>query len=218
MDESGRAVGRVEQTMKQTVAGRKVLPALIAMIGIGVAAIAIGWWQSQPPPIPEHLRTTGGDFTLQSADGPVALQEFRGNVVLIYFGYTHCPDACPMTLTNWSRAFKGLTEKERSRVNGMLVSVDPERDTPEILKEYVTYFHPNIIGVTGTIDTLREIARLYYSDFVIEKEGQADEYEVAHMSFVYVVDPQGKVRGLLTHDSPPQEVIREIRNGLRVVP
>lgn len=211
-------IQKVEQGMRQILAGRKVLPALVAVIGIGVVASAICWWRLQPPPIPEHLRTTGGDFTLQSADGPVALQEFRGKVVLIYFGYTHCPDACPTTLANWARAFKGLTEKERARVNGMLVSVDPERDTPEILKEYVTYFHPNIIGVTGAVDALKEIAGLFHSDFVIEKEGQVDDYEVAHMSFVYVVDPQGKVRGLLTHDSPPQEVIKEIRNALRVAP
>lgn len=113
-------------------------------------------------------------------------------------------------------AFKRLTEEERARVRGLLVSVDPERDTPETLKEYTTFFHPNIIGVTGTLDELRDITALYRSDFVIEKEGESEDYEVAHMSFVYVVDPEGKVRGLLAHDSPSQDVVKEIRNALRV--
>jgi len=185
---------------------------LIAVVGGGA-----WWWiNSQPEPIPQHLRGMGGDFTLQSADGPVALQDFRGKVVLIYFGYTHCPDACPMTMANWASAFKRLTEEERAQVRGLLVSVDPERDTPETLKEYATFFHPDIIGVTGTRDELRDIAWLFRSDFVIEKEGESEDYEVAHMSFVYVIDPQGKVRGLLAHDSPPQDVVKEIRNALRV--
>ncbi len=184
---------------------------------IAIAGGGAWWWiNSQPAPIPDHLQRMGGDFTLQSVDGPVALQDFRGKVVLIYFGYTHCPDACPMTMANWASAFKRLTEKERTRVRGLLVSVDPERDTPETLKEYATFFHPNIIGVTGTIDELRHITALFRSDFVIEKKGESEDYEVAHMSFVYVIDPQGKVRGLLAHDSPPQDVVKEIRNALRV--
>ena len=190
------------------------------MISISLIVVTGGgawWWiNSQPALIPQHLQNMGGDFTLQSADGPVALQDFRGKVVLIYFGYTHCPDACPMTMTNWASAFKRLTEEERARVRGLLVSVDPARDTPETLKEYATFFHPNIIGVTGTQDELRDITWLFRSDFVIEKEGESEDYEVAHMSFVYLIDPQGKVRGLLTHDSPPQNVVKEIRNALRV--
>jgi len=84
-----------------------------------------------------------------------------------------------------------LTEKERKKVQGMLVSVDPERDTPETLKEYTSYFHSNIIGVTGSHDELRKIVSLYRSDFEIENEEGKDNYSVAHMSFVYVIDPQG---------------------------
>ncbi len=194
-----------------------MLPMVIAVTCIAaIAASFIWWWQTKAPPIPEHLQNMGGDFTLQSADGPVALQGFRGKVVLIYFGYTHCPDACPMTMANWASAFQRLTEKERARVRGLLVSVDPERDTPETLKEYATFFHSNIIGVTGTLDALRDITGLYRSDFVVEKEGESEDYEVGHMSFVYVIDPQGKVRGLLAHDSPLQDVIEQIRNALRV--
>ena len=179
--------------------------------------ISTYWWGPfQHEPIPQHLQNMGGDFTLQSADGTVALQDFRGKVVLIYFGYTNCPDACPMTMANWARAFEQLTEEERSKVQGMLVSVDPARDTLETLKEYTVYFHPNIIGVTGSEKELRKIVSLYRSDFKIEQEGDSDNYDVAHMSFVYVIDPQGNLRDLLAHESFPEEIVRSIRHVLRV--
>jgi len=189
---------------------------LIAIIGGGA-----WWWiNSQPAPIPQHLQNMGGDFTLQSADGPVALQDFRGKVVLIYFGYTHCPDACPMTMANWASAFKRLTEEERARVRGLLISIDPERDTPQTLKEYTAYFHPNIIGVTGNHEDLDKVAALYRSDYnrkhEHEHEHEGDDYIVGHMAFVYVIDPLGKVRDLLTHDSFPDEIVKSVRNALKV--
>ena len=183
-----------------------------AMTGVGY------YWSGlfQDEPIPQHLQNMGGDFTLQSADGPVALQEFRGKVVLIYFGYTNCPDACPITLANWARAFEQLTEKERSRVQGMLVSVDPARDTPEMLKEYTAYFHPNIIGVTGSEEELRKITWLFRSDFEIKNEDDSEHYNVAHMSFVYVIDPNGELRDLLAHESFPEDIVKSLRHVLRV--
>ncbi len=191
---------------------------LITAVGLATFSAAGVWWwnSSQPAPIPEHLQRMGGDFTLQSADGPVALADFRGKVVLIYFGYANCPDACPLTMSNWARAFKLLPADELSRVRGLLISVDPERDTPQMLKEYATFFHPNIIGVTGSVAALREVAALYRSDFVIEKEPGQAEYDVAHMSFVYVIDPQGKVRDLLAHESRPAEIVESIGKALKV--
>lgn len=185
---------------------------LIAVVGGGT-----WWWiNSQPAPIPKHLQDMGGDFTLQSADGPVALQDFRGKVVLIYFGYTNCPDACPMTMANWGRAFNQLTEEEQSRVRGLLVSIDPERDTPQTLKEYTAYFHPNIIGVTGSHDELGKVAALYRSDYNRTHEGDGDDYIVGHMAFVYVIDTQGKLRDLLVHNSFPKEIVKSLRNALKV--
>jgi len=190
------------------------------MISIGLIAVGGGgawWWiNSQPAPIPQHLQGMGGDFTLQSADGSVALQDFRGRVVLIYFGYTNCPDVCPMTMANWGRAFNQLTEEEQARVRGLLVSIDPERDTPQTLKEYTAYFHPNIIGVTGSHDELGKVAALYRSDYNRKHEGEGDDYIVGHMAFVYVIDPQGNVRDLLVHESFPEEIVKSLRNALKV--
>lgn len=199
---------------------KKVKTTYLAFLVVfgALAGLGYAYWSGlfQDEPIPQHLQNMGGDFTLQSADGTVALQDFRGKVVLIYFGYTNCPDVCPMTMANWARAFEQLTEEERLRVQGMLVSVDPERDTPETLKEYTAYFHPNIIGVTGSEKELRKIVSLYRSDFEMEQEGDSDNYNVAHMSFVYVIDPQGNLRDLLAHESFPQEIVKSIRYVLRV--
>lgn len=192
----------------------RILVALCVTVFVGTGAY---WWQiSQPAPIPEHLQGIGGDFVLQSADGPVALQDFRGKVVLLYFGYTNCPDACPLTMTNWVSAFNQLTDVELAQVRGLLVSVDPGRDTPETLKKYTTYFHPNIIGITGSHKELAEITLLYRSDYSLESAGKGDNYTVDHMSFVYIVDPQGKLRDLLTHESYPDDIVKSIRNSLKV--
>ena len=195
---------------------RTKIYSLVALLLVLVGAAVYWSGLFQRDPIPEHLLNMGGDFTLQSADGPVALQDLRGKVVLIYFGFTNCADACPLTLNNWGRAFDQLSEKERSRTVGMLVSVDPARDTPQMLKKYTAYFHPNIIGVTGTEAQLREIVDLYRSDFVIEKQESDADYEVAHMSFVYVIDPEGNLRALLAHESPLDDIVNTIRYVLRV--
>ncbi len=215
--------GNEHETSQGVVRG-KVWLMIAAVSCIVAVAVSVMWWrQMQPLPIPLHLQNMGGDFTLQSADGPVALQDFRGKVVLIYFGYSHCPDACPMTMSNWARALKSLSGEELSRVQGLLISVDPERDTPEMLMEYTTFFHPNILGVTGSHEDLRKVSALYRSDYETESDAEhsdndAENYMVAHMSFVYVIDPEGKLRGLLSHDSPQRDVVDQVRNALRVQP
>jgi len=164
--------------------------------------------------VPEYLRGIGGDFVLQSADGPVALKDFRGKVAMIFFGYTHCPDICPLTLTSWSTAFDQLSPQEREKVRGLFISVDPGRDTPEALKKYTEYFHSNIIGVTGSHEDLVKIADLYRADFHIDKRGKGDDYLVEHSSFVYVIGQEGEVRDLLSHESTPEDISRSLRKLL----
>lgn len=189
-----------------------IIACIFALAGAGV------YWrlQSQVLPIPQHLQDIGGDFVLQSADGPFALKDFRGKVILLYFGYTNCPDLCPLTMTNWAEALNQLTDAERAQVRGLLVSVDPGRDTPETLKNYTNYFHPNIIGVTGSHEELAKITLLYRSDYTLENSGQGKNYTVDHLSFVYVIDPQGKVRDLLAHETHPEDIVKNIRNALKV--
>ena len=188
-----------------------------ALIILAISGASIIWWKnSQPLPIPIHLQKLGGDFVLQSADGPLDLRDFRGKVVLIYFGYMNCPDICPLTLSNWAEAFGQLRDSELENVRGLLVSVDPERDSLIALKEYTEYFHPNIMGVTGSHEKLSEVTMLYRADYGVHSKDDSDEYVVDHTSFVYVIDPSGRLRGLLAHESPLKDIVESVRSALKV--
>ncbi len=157
----------------------------------------------------------GGDFTLQSNKGPVSLSDYKGKVTFLYFGYTFCPDVCPTSLARISAAFKKLTPEELAQVQGILISVDPDRDTPEKLAEYTKFFHPQIIGVTGTKAQIDEVAKRY--DVVYRKaEGStAAGYLVDHTSFIYVLDKEGKIREFLPHAVPVDGAVAVIRKLLK---
>ncbi|WP_455218302.1 SCO family protein [Kaarinaea lacus] len=194
----------------------KLLPLTVVSILVLLIGVSVHSWPvlSTDNPIPEHLQDIGGDFVLQSADGTVSLESLRGKVVLVFFGYTNCPDVCPLTLTHWSMAFDELSKRELENVRGIFVSVDPARDTTEKLRNYTVYFHNNIVGVTGTHEELAKIATAYRSDYHLENDGKGENYLVDHMSFVYVLDRQGKVHDLLSHDSAPGEIIKSLRKFL----
>ncbi len=191
---------------------------LAAVLTVAGAYPETAMASSRPSVTPENMDGVDGDFTLHSADGPVALHDFRGDVVLLYFGYTHCPDACPTTLTHWRAAFKSLSAHRLAQVRGIFVSIDPDRDSPTLLKEYVNHFHPNIVGVTGTQSELHKVTEEYRASYGYEKVkgGSADEYTVNHSGSVYVIDPTGKVRDMLTFQSSSDEIVTSIRAALRV--
>lgn len=156
----------------------------------------------------------GGDFALQSADGPVSLENFRGKVVLIYFGYTYCPDACPTSLSIMTQAFNSLTPSELEKVQGILISVDPERDSPERLKEYAAYFHPQIIGATGDVVRLALLATQYGAQFRSQKVDSAAGYLVDHTSEIYLVDRRGELVHSFPHATPANVIVEELRKWL----
>lgn len=192
---------------------------LIAIAGL-LAALVLGlafFWSPELPerPLPMAALPPGGDFTLQSSTGPVSLKDYRGKVVLVYFGYTYCPDICPTALAATADGLKQLTAEELTRVAMLFISVDPERDTPARLKDYVEFFHPNIVGVTGTPESLAEIAKRYGVFYARQKvETVGDGYVVDHTSDTYVVGPDGRLLSKISHASPPDQVAAEIRKRL----
>lgn len=194
---------------------------LLALVAAILAAAVLGlalFWQPDIPeiPMPRASVPSGGDFVLQSADGPVDLRDFRGRLTLVYFGYTFCPDVCPTSLAATSEGLKQLTPDEAARVAMLFVSVDPERDTPARLKEYAQFFHPGIIGVTGKPEELAGIARRYGAFYAREAIATAgDGYVVDHTSDTYVVGPDGRLLGKIGHATPPGEVVATIRNYLK---
>lgn len=157
------------------------------------------------------LGTLGGDFTLQSAQGPVALEDFRGKVVAMYIGYASCPDVCPTALAVMTQAFRNLPAEQLDKVAGLFVSVDPERDTPEKLAAYAQFFHPNITGVTGSKADIDQVTRQYGAFYrKVEMADSALGYAVDHSSRIYLIDPAGGLAKTLLHNSTPQELTTEI--------
>lgn len=155
-----------------------------------------------------------GDFVIETPDGKLSLTDYRGKVVLVYFGYTFCPDVCPTALAAMGQAFAALSTTELDRVKGIFVSVDPERDTMDVLKVYAPFFHPNIVGATSTPDQLAEIARRYGVSYMKQKSVDGRPYTVDHSSITYLIGPDGKLAAVLPHGSSPEELVAAIRQQL----
>ena len=144
---------------------------------------------------PEYYKNFGGDFSLTGPEGKtVSLEDFRNKVVLIYFGYTFCPDVCPITLSNLKMLMLSLEEKAED-VQVIFISIDPERDTYQKLKDYVPYFHPTFIGLTGSEAELASVAKKYQTFYLKQKVESEAGYLMAHTDVVILVDQNGRFRG-----------------------
>jgi len=184
-----------------------------------LAAVLVVQWQLRSGKNTELSKAPqGGDFTLNSAKGPFALKSLRGKVVLIYFGYTYCPDICPTNLMLMAQAFNALNKDELARVQGVFISVDPERDTLDKLAAYTKYFHPSIIGVTGKPEQLTRIAKQYGAVYHKVEDDSGGGYLIDHSANTYVIAPDGSLNTILPHATPPEETIKVIRNLLKQYP
>ena len=144
---------------------------------------------------PEYYKNFGGDFSLTGPEGKtVSLEDFRKKLVLIYFGYTFCPDVCPITLSNLKMLMLSLEEKAED-VQVIFISIDPERDTYQKLKDYVPYFHPTFIGLTGSEADLASVAKKYQTFYLKQKVESEAGYLMAHTDVVILVDQNGRFRG-----------------------
>jgi len=133
-------------------------------------------------------------FNLTDSTGhKVNADSYRGKIVMLYFGYTHCPDVCPITLAKAGQALKGLG-KDADKVRFLFVSVDPQRDTPELLMTYMKAFGPEFIGLRGDETALRALSKRYRVTYSHGKPDVHGDYEVTHSSAVFVFDGKGKVR------------------------
>lgn len=156
----------------------------------------------------------GGDFTLDGPDGKLSLRDYRGQAVLLYFGYTFCPDVCPTSLAVIAEALRALRPEESARVRGIFISVDPERDTPAVLKTYAPFFHPAITGATGTPEQIAEVARRYGVLYMKQKSVDGRPYTVDHSSMTYLVAPDGTLAAILPHETPAPEIVAALRKAL----
>ena len=154
------------------------------------------------------------DFTLTGANGDVSLSDYRGKLVLIYFGYTFCPDICPATLANVGQSLRELGKKA-DHVQLIMVSLDPERDTPEKMKAYVAHFDPNFIGVSGNLADLEAIWEEL--GVFVEKEdtGSAAGYLVSHTSSVYVLDRNGNLILMFPYGTSAVDIASDLSELLK---
>ena len=158
-------------------------------------------------------RRTGKSLELTDHAGkPRRLEDFRGKAVVLFFGFTHCPDICPTTLADIASAVKSLGP-DAERVQVLMVTVDPERDTPESLAKYVTAFDPRFLGLRGDLAaTARSRAS---SRSTSRSASSGDSYTVDHSAQSYVIDPQGRLRLLVRHDRIGQDLAGDLRAILK---
>ena len=143
---------------------------------------------------------------------PVTAADYRGKVVLLYFGYTHCPDVCPLTLVHLHTVLQKMG-KAADDVRVLFVTVDPVRDTVPVLHQYVTAFDPRVVGLTGTQDAIAQLAKRYRAFYKPEqaKAASAGDYEVTHSSAIYFFDREGRARVLATPGSSNDEILHDLR-------
>lgn len=141
--------------------------------------------------------------------------DYRGKFQLITFGYTFCPDICPTTLVNMAQALK-LLGASAERIQPLFISVDPERDTPTVLREYVAFFHPDIIGLTGTPDLVKRAADNFKAKYekVVDPNRDPKLYSVDHSAGIYLMAPDGQFVAKFAHALPPDELAKRIRSFL----
>jgi len=170
----------------------------------------------------DNPRGATGTMLASAIGGPFRLTDQNGKTVtdadlkvkwsLVYFGYTHCPDACPTALNDISIALEDLGTK-RDAVRPVFITVDPERDTPEALKAYVTSFDAPILALTGTPEQVAQAAKGYRVYYAKHPEA-GGEYSMDHSSVIYVMDPQGRFTASFTHESTPEQIAERLKKLL----
>ncbi len=158
-------------------------------------------------------RQVGDNFVLNSNHGSVSLQQFRGKAVLLFFGYTHCPDVCPTTMSNVADAMALLTKEEQVFVQPLFVTVDPLRDTVEHLAKYVSFFHPKLIGLSGSEAEVRKAAEAFSVQYFLDDQADAgrDSYYMNHTSYLFLIDPKGKLVDLMSEHTSPADIADALR-------
>ncbi|MCC6720452.1 MAG: SCO family protein [Acetobacteraceae bacterium] len=163
--------------------------------------------------VPDGI-SIGGPFTLvDTAGATVTDATYRGRWMLVYFGYTFCPDVCPTEMQTISAALD-LLGPSASKVVPILITIDPERDTPAALAEYVKLFDSRLVGLTGTPDQIAAAARAYRVYYARAKSADATAYLMDHSSFVYLIGPDGKFRALFRQGVTAQDLAESLKTRM----
>jgi len=192
----------------QTGGSRLFLPALAFVV---VLLAGVGAWFAFSHGDGGAIGSIGGPFTLLDGDGhTVTDRDFRGRYLLVYFGYTFCPDVCPTTLNQVATAFDKLGPKA-DKVQALFITVDPQRDTPAVVRDYAAAFSPHILGLTGTPEQIETAAREYRVYYAPQRSATAGAgYTVDHSSILYLMGPDGRFIAPVRTDQSGDEMAAEI--------
>lgn len=197
----------------------------IALLGAGALALALGLFaafglvRSGSTPKFEAVDITGvewgKDFKLTDHTGRVrTLADFRGKAVAMFFGFTNCPDMCPTTMAKLGEAMR-LLGADAARVQGLFVTVDPKRDTPQVLSQYVPAFHPSFLGLYGDADATARTAKEFKVYYHLQQPNEQGFYSVDHSGQLLVFDTDGRLRLLMKPDLSPETMAHDLRLLLR---
>lgn len=155
----------------------------------------------------------GGPFTLTDSHGKTVTEaSFAGKYMLVYFGYTYCPDVCPTSLQTMAAALRQLSPQAAAKIAPVFISVDPARDSPEHIGQYVDYFYPGMVGLTGTEEQVAQVARTYrvYYAKVPNKDGDPNAYLMDHSAITYLMGPDGAFISHFPHDVTPEKMAAKL--------
>jgi len=212
------AKGKPAPKARKQASGGKLLALLVGVVVVAFVIAIVGYdYFSKYSPGGETAQSSGpsvgGPFTLTGPGGKtVSDKDYRGKYMMIYFGYTYCPDVCPTSLTDMADALNTLPKEKSDKIQPIFISVDPARDSPDHLAEYVKYFYPRLIGLTGTQDQIKKVAKEFRVYYRINKPEGDDpmDYVVDHTSIIYLVGPDGKLVTHFSHGTTPEAMAERL--------
>ena len=189
--------------------------AIIAVLALALGILAASFIQPADNSKPTGITSIGGNFTLQSSKGPVSLSDLKGKVVPVYFGFASCPDVCPTSLGLLASAIRQLPEQQQMQIQPVFISVDPQRDTPEILETYANAFYPGMLGLTDKKEVIDDVTWKYRALYkIVPLEDSAMGYTIDHSSIIYVIGRDGVIQSLARHGTAPAELAEQLKQAL----
>ncbi len=205
--------------MTQTSKNNNLVLIAVAIISIAVGVLVSQKFIKTPAPIPENLSATLLDkakplhnFELTNHDNqPFNLKSLKDNWSFLFFGYTHCPDVCPLAMQVMRKVWDApeLKTALTSNMQMIFVSVDPNRDTPALLKSYAQYYNPAFIGVTGKASEINNLTRQIGIMYSLDAPNEKGDYNVSHSGQIILIDPQGNMRAVFSPPLNPQSITRD---------
>jgi len=196
-----------------------VRAALIFAVGLALLTGGLALWRfatpSQPATVSGAVSSSGaaligGAFELVDQDGTTRTPaDFSGRFMLIYFGYSYCPDVCPTSLSVMTQALDLLEEsspESAARIVPVFITIDPERDTVPVMKDYAAHFHPAMVALTGSSEQVAQAAKAYRVFYAKVEDESAGDYLMDHSSFFYLMGPDGDYAAHFAHNAPPDEI------------